>query len=248
MSSDHSASLAGTHGLLRGQRTRSYGSFVSSSLSPVRQRRIKHKVQPGETLQGLSLKYGVSVSKQKACILGICPFKSLVGCIYRIFNIMYFKLLFLSLQMEQIKRANRLYTNDTIFLKESLFIPVLTESVSFTNGVELTEDETGPAQIHTEISKEIPKSQTDSRCDANADLSPVEYLKKIDGLISQSKQAAVKTCQEGEKQFSSMEQIHHSNLTSDRVSSQHSVLGAVPITITRRTRSLRDSEDEIFQL
>uniref|UniRef100_A0A8C2GWM2 LysM and putative peptidoglycan-binding domain-containing protein 1 n=1 Tax=Cyprinus carpio TaxID=7962 RepID=A0A8C2GWM2_CYPCA len=195
MSSDHSSSLAGTHGLLRGQRTRSYGSLMSSSLSPVRQRRIKHKVQPGETLQGLSLKYGVS--------------------------------------MEQIKRANRLYTNDTIFLKESLFIPVLTESVSFTNGVELTKDETGPAQIHTEISKEIPK---------------MEYLKKIDGLISQSKQAAVKTCQEGEKQFSSIEQLHHSNLTSDRASSQHAVLGAVPITITRRTTSLRDSEDEIFQL
>lgn len=109
---------------------------------------------------------------------------------------MYVKLLFLSLQMEQIKRANRLYTNDSIFLKESLFIPVLTESVSFTNGVELTEGETSPAQIHTEISNEIPKSQTDSRCD----LSPVEYLKKIDSLISQSKQAAVKTCQEGEKQ------------------------------------------------
>lgn len=210
MSADHSASLAGTHGLLRGQRTRSYGSLVSSSLSPVRQRRIEHKVQPGETLQGLSLKYGVS--------------------------------------MEQIKRANRLYTNDSIFLKESLFIPVLTESVSFTNGVELTEDETSPAQIHTEISNEIPKSQTDSRCDAKADLSPVEYLKKIDSLISQSKQAAEKTCQEGEKQFSSMEQLHHSNLTSDRASSQQAVLGAVPITITRRTRNLRDREDEIFQL
>ncbi|XP_016144701.1 lysM and putative peptidoglycan-binding domain-containing protein 1-like isoform X1 [Sinocyclocheilus grahami] len=162
MSSDHSASLAGTRGLLRGQRTRSYGSLVSSSLSPVRQRRIKHKVQPGETLQGLSLKYGVS--------------------------------------MEEIKRANRLYTNDSIFLKESLFIPVPTESVSFTNGVELTEDEASPAaQIHTEFSNEIPKSQTDSRCEANADLSPVEYLKKIDSLINQSKQAAVKTCQEGEK-------------------------------------------------
>uniref|UniRef100_A0A671RQP1 LysM and putative peptidoglycan-binding domain-containing protein 1 n=1 Tax=Sinocyclocheilus anshuiensis TaxID=1608454 RepID=A0A671RQP1_9TELE len=199
MSSDHSASLAGTRGLLRGLRYRP-SLLVSSSLSRVRQRRIKHKVQPGETLQGLSLKYGMS--------------------------------------MEEIKRANRLYTNDSIFLKESLFIPVLIESVSFTNGVELTEDEASP----------IPKSQTDSRCEANADLSPVEYLKKIDSLISQSKQAAVKTCQEGEKQFSSMEQLHHSNLTSDKASSQHAVLGAVPITVTRRTRNLRGREDEIFQL
>ncbi|ROJ29229.1 LysM and putative peptidoglycan-binding domain-containing protein 1 [Anabarilius grahami] len=211
MSADHSATQTGTHGLLRGQRTRSYGSLVSSSLSPVRQRRIEHKLQPGETLQGLSLKYGVS--------------------------------------MEQIKRANRLYTNDSIFLKESLFIPVLTESVSFTNGVELTEEESSPAQTHTEISNETPKSQTDSsRCEVNADLSPVEYLKKIDSLISKSKQAAVKTCQEGEKQFSSIEQLRHSNLKSDTVPSQQAVLGAVPVTITRRTRNLRDREDEIFQL
>ncbi|KAK7147233.1 hypothetical protein R3I94_009927 [Phoxinus phoxinus] len=212
MSADHSATQTGTHGLLRGQRTRSYGSLVSSSLSPVRQRRIEHKVQPGETLQGLSLKYGVS--------------------------------------MEQIKRANRLYTNDSIFLKESLFIPVLlTESVSFTNGVELTEEETSPAQTHTQIFNETPESQTDScRCEANADLSPVEYLKKIDSLISQSKQAAVKTCQEGEQQISTMEQLRHSNMKSDTVSSQQAALGAVPITITRRTRNLRDREDEFFQL
>ncbi|XP_056089087.1 lysM and putative peptidoglycan-binding domain-containing protein 1 [Rhinichthys klamathensis goyatoka] len=211
MSADHSATQTGTHGLLRGQRTRSYGSLVSSSLSPVRQRRIEHKVQPGETLQGLSLKYGVS--------------------------------------MEQIKRANRLYTNDSIFLKESLFIPVLLkESVSFTNGVELTEEETSPAQTHTEISNETPQSQTDSsRCEANADLSPVEYLQKIDSLISQSKQAAVKTCQEGEKQISTMEQLRHSNLKSD-TTSQQAALGAVPITVTRQTRNLRDREDEFFQL
>lgn len=63
MSADHTSSLSGTDGLLRGHRTRSYGSLVSSSLSPaIRQRRIEHKVKPGDTLQGLSLKYGVSVS------------------------------------------------------------------------------------------------------------------------------------------------------------------------------------------
>lgn len=50
------------NGLLRASRTKSYGSLVRSPLSPVRQRRIEHKLQPGETLQGLALKYGVSVS------------------------------------------------------------------------------------------------------------------------------------------------------------------------------------------
>ncbi|XP_056618310.1 lysM and putative peptidoglycan-binding domain-containing protein 1 [Triplophysa dalaica] len=204
MSADHASSLSGTDGLLRGHRSRSYGSLVSSSLSPaIRQRRIEHKVKPGDTLQGLSLKYGVS--------------------------------------MEQIKRTNRLYTNDSIFLKESLFIPVLTGTLSFTNGVNVREEETSQAQTHSEVPQE---SQTDcSSSDGNADLSPVEYLKKIDSLISQSKQAAVRTCQEGEKQFSFIEQLHYDNLAS-----QQPVLGAVPVTITKRTRNLRDREDEIFQL
>ncbi|XP_052002280.1 lysM and putative peptidoglycan-binding domain-containing protein 1-like isoform X2 [Xyrauchen texanus] len=146
--------------------------------------------------------------------------------------------------MEQIKRVNRLYTNDSIFLKESLFIPVLTDSVSFSIGVELTEETTSPAQTRTKTSDETYKSQTNSRHEENAELSPVEYLKKIDILISQSKQAAAKTCQEREKQFS----MEKSNLASNKASSQQAVLGSVPITITRQTRNLRDQEDEIFQL
>ena len=62
MSGERAPLPAGSNGLLRGNRTRSYGSLVRSPLSPVRQRRIEHKIQPGETLQGLALKYGVSVS------------------------------------------------------------------------------------------------------------------------------------------------------------------------------------------
>lgn len=211
MSADHASSLSGIDGLLRGHRTRSYGTLVSSSLSPIRQKRIEHKVKPGDTLQGLSLKYGVS--------------------------------------MEQIKRANRLYTNDSIFLKESLFIPVLTGSLSLTNGVDLREEETSQAQTHSKVSHKSNESKSDfNTSDGNADISPVEYLKKIDSLISQSKQAAVKTCQEGEKQFSFMEQLHYDNLASSTASYQQPVLGVVPVTITKRTRNLRVREDEIFQL
>lgn len=62
MSADKSPPESGAHGLLCGQRAKSYGSLVTSCVSPVRQNRIQHQVQPGETLQGLSLKYGVSVS------------------------------------------------------------------------------------------------------------------------------------------------------------------------------------------
>ncbi|XP_072535651.1 lysM and putative peptidoglycan-binding domain-containing protein 1 [Salminus brasiliensis] len=211
MSSDRTSSLTGAHGLLRGQRTKSYGSLVTSSLSPVRQKRIEHKVQPGETLQGLSLKYGVS--------------------------------------MEQIKRANRLYTNDSIFLKKVLFIPVLTESVSFTSENELHE-EVSSQEERKSLQQVTGNGQTDFESqEVTSDLSPSDYLKRMDSLINQSKQAAVKTCQESDKQFSSMEQLRTSSHGSGAsFQGQQAVLGAVPLTITKRTKKLRDKEDEIFQL
>lgn len=62
MSGEEAPRSNGANGLLRASRTKSYGSLVRSQLSAVRQRRIEHKIQPGETLQGLALKYGVSVS------------------------------------------------------------------------------------------------------------------------------------------------------------------------------------------
>ena len=40
------------------------------------------------------------------------------------------------LKMEQIKRANRLYTNDSIFLKKTLYIPILTEPRDLFNGLD----------------------------------------------------------------------------------------------------------------
>lgn len=60
------------NGLLRTTRTRSYGSLVRSPVSPVRHRRIEHKIQPGETLQGLALKYGVSVSARLFSTACLC--------------------------------------------------------------------------------------------------------------------------------------------------------------------------------
>ncbi|KAL7874288.1 hypothetical protein SRHO_G00052580 [Serrasalmus rhombeus] len=212
MSSDRVSPLTGAHGLLRGQRTKSYGSLVTSSLSPVRQKRIEHQVQPGDTLQGLSLKYGVS--------------------------------------MEQIKRANRLYTNDSIFLKKFLSIPVLTESLFFTNESELLQELSNQEEHISQHQVPAGNGQTDSESqEVPSDLSPSDYFKRMDSLIDQSKQAAIKTCQEGDEQFSSMEQLRHSRQGSS-VSSQgqQAILGAVPLTISKRTKKLRDREDEIFQL
>ncbi|KAG7336010.1 hypothetical protein KOW79_000703 [Hemibagrus wyckioides] len=203
MSADQTSLVSGAQGLLQGQRAKSYGSLVNASVSPVRQKPIQHKVQPGETLQGLSLKYGVS--------------------------------------MEQIKRANRLYTNDSIFLKKVLSIPILTESLSSTN------EEESSLQYH-QVPVENGQTVSDSQ-EVTADISPSDYLKRMDSLINQSKQAAIKTFQEGQKQFSSTEQdLYRRQEPYGSSPSEQALLGSVPLTITKRTKKLRDREDEIFQL
>lgn len=227
MSGEPAPSPAGRHGLLRGSRTRSYGSLVRSPLSAVRQGRIEHEIEPGETLQGLALKYGVS--------------------------------------MEQIKRANRLYTNDSIFLKKSLSIPVLSDLEHCSNGVLLEDGEqdnaggASPQNGHTGSSSD--KKQDDGK-EAATDLTPVDFLKRLDDLISQSKQAAVKGCQEAEKRVAALEAACNSRtpdwrpltrsqsvISSSRMQQQQQAAhGGVPLTITKLTKKLRDREDEIFQL
>ncbi|XP_051262835.1 lysM and putative peptidoglycan-binding domain-containing protein 1 [Dicentrarchus labrax] len=228
MSGERAPWPAGGKGLLRGGRTRSYGSLVRSPLSPVRQRRIEHKIQPGETLQGLALKYGVS--------------------------------------MEQIKRANRMYTNDSIFLKKSLSIPVISDSDHCSNGVDLVledseEDNAGFATDQNGHTGNSSEKTQDGGKERASDLTPVDFLKRLDGLINQSKQAAVKGCQEAEKRVAALEAActsrtsdwrpltrSQSVTSSSRMQQQQAAHGAVPLTITKLTKKLRDREDEIFQL
>lgn len=61
---------------------RNYGSFTNTACTDSF---FQHKVQPGETLQAISLKYNISI--------------------------------------EQLKRINRLYSNEAFFLKETILIP-----------------------------------------------------------------------------------------------------------------------------
>ncbi|XP_047454753.1 lysM and putative peptidoglycan-binding domain-containing protein 1 [Mugil cephalus] len=217
---------ASVNGLVRGSRTRSYGSLTRSQLSPVRQRRIEHTIQPGETLQGLALRYGVS--------------------------------------MEQIKRANRMYTNDSIFLKKSLLIPVLSDLDDFSKVGDLAEDDhdgdsAGRASVHN---RHTVSSSDKKQCGGKemvSDLTPVDFLKRLDDLISQSKQAAVKGCHDAEKRVAALEAACTSRTSDCRpltrsqsvISSsrlQQAAHGAVPLTITKLTKKLREREDEIFEL
>nr|XP_020509651.1 lysM and putative peptidoglycan-binding domain-containing protein 1 [Labrus bergylta] len=228
MSGERAPVPAGGNGLLRGSRTRSYGSLVRSPLSPVRQRRIEHKLQPGETLQGLALKYGVS--------------------------------------MEQIKRANRLYTNDSIFLKKSLSIPVLSDFNHCGNGLGLDlgdseDDSSAGASAHNGHTGGSTQDKQDDGKATGPDLTPVDFLKRLDDLINQSKEAAVKGCQGAEQRVSALEAACNSRpsdrrqltrsqsvASSFRTQQQHAAHGTLPATITKLTKKLRDREDEIFQL
>ncbi|XP_030014558.1 lysM and putative peptidoglycan-binding domain-containing protein 1-like [Sphaeramia orbicularis] len=219
MSGERASLPARGNGLLRGRQTKSYGSLVRSQLSPVRHRRIEHMIQPGETLAGLALKYGVT--------------------------------------MEQIKRANRLYTNDSIFLKKSLSIPVMSCDLDGSgHQVGLAEEELeGGAGSGSE------QNPVDCR-DALSELTPGDFLKRLDGLISQSKHAAVKGCEEAEKRVAAFEAACSSgsrtsewrpirrsqSVMSPPRMQQKTRLLATPLTVTKLTKKLRDGEDEIFEL
>ncbi|KAM4013335.1 lysM and putative peptidoglycan-binding domain-containing protein 1 [Anomaloglossus baeobatrachus] len=197
----------GDTGLLRGSRTRSYGSLVQSTYSPARLRKLEHLVQPGDTLQGLALKYGVT--------------------------------------MEQIKRANRLYTNDSIFLKKYLSIPVLMEQPEVTNGSHPTEDSVAVSRPQRSMSLDARKDEA----------SATDFMTKLDTRIRVSKRAAVKKMREVEPiakgEESSLETAVCYQGAREEASpqtAQRSLLGPVPLTVTTRVSTLRDREDEIFNL
>ncbi|XP_005996542.1 lysM and putative peptidoglycan-binding domain-containing protein 1 [Latimeria chalumnae] len=234
MSSSSKQETSGEAGLLSGARARSYGSLVQSGCSPMWERRIEHQVKPEDTLQGLALKYGVT--------------------------------------MEQIKRANRLYTGDSIFLRKSLHIPVGANHKALLNGLnpELSELEEGAGQSQrSKKPKKMSKAAGDAKKVSEGvrsgpeELSAEDYLRKLDCQISRSKEAAMKKLQEGDMRIpeehsdsisasapptSGMEwQVEHAPEASPRTR-QRTLLGPVPLTKTTWAATLRDREDEIFKL
>ncbi|XP_034955275.1 lysM and putative peptidoglycan-binding domain-containing protein 1 [Zootoca vivipara] len=230
MASPSKQGSPGGAGLLQGTRNRSYGSLVKTVSSPARERRLEHRLEPADTLQGLAVKYGVTT--------------------------------------EQIKRANRLYTNDSIFLKKTLYIPVPVEpKVLLSNGLDLEEDdaeeekEKKAEEEGTEaFQPEAPKKQKHPRKNGASgssapkhDLSAADFLFKLDSEIRRSKQAATKKLREGGSVVSGSEPgSPHATASSspsyqNEVSSR-AVLGPVPLTKIARADTLRDQEDEIFKL
>ncbi|XP_074476189.1 lysM and putative peptidoglycan-binding domain-containing protein 2 [Sebastes fasciatus] len=143
---------------------RSYGSTASVTAS-LGEKYIEHRVADSDTLQGIALKYGVT--------------------------------------MEQVKRTNKLFSNDCIFLKNSLNIPVMSEKRSIFNGLSLdSPDGDGEAAcleadtdcvVLQDIEGPSPPPSPppeNSKPPQQEELSAKDFLHRLDLQIKQSKQAA----------------------------------------------------------
>ncbi|XP_054858781.1 lysM and putative peptidoglycan-binding domain-containing protein 2 [Eublepharis macularius] len=145
-------------------KTRSYGSTASVA-APLAERYLEHRLDPGDTLQGIALKYGVT--------------------------------------MEQIKRANKLFTNDCIFLRKTLNIPVISDKPLLFNGLNSLESpeseaissppscEDDPVTVQEDDSSPSPQ-ESDSDVLPPEELSAKDFLHRLDLQIKLSKQAARK--------------------------------------------------------
>lgn len=143
---------------------RSYGSTASVTAS-LGERFIEHRVTDSDTLQGIALRYGVT--------------------------------------MEQIKRVNKLFSNDCIFLKNNLSIPVASEKRYIFNGLSLeSPDGDGeasfpgaelPCVVLRNIKGPSPSPSPppeNSKPPQPEELSAKDFLHRLDLQIKQSKQAA----------------------------------------------------------
>ncbi|XP_006895383.1 PREDICTED: lysM and putative peptidoglycan-binding domain-containing protein 2 [Elephantulus edwardii] len=152
-------------------KTRSYGSTASVRAplgAGVIERHVEHRVCAGDTLQGIALKYGVT--------------------------------------MELIKRANKLFTNDCIFLKKTLNIPIISEKPLLFNGlnsVDSPENETvdsscspeEPVVAEDDLSPPGPQ-EADVQPEQPEEVSARDFLQRLDLQIKLSTQAAKKLKEE----------------------------------------------------
>nr|XP_047910593.1 lysM and putative peptidoglycan-binding domain-containing protein 1 [Anser cygnoides] len=135
--------------------------------------------------------------------------------------------------MEQILRANRLYTSDTIFLKPTLLIPAPARP----GGLRRQEEAVG-----------TPPGPGDAAAAAPApsrhDLSAADFLRQLDAEIGRSKAAAAQRLRAASTGTAEAEGTGPPEAGSPRGPR----LGPRPLTRTPRAAALRDAEDEIFTL
>ncbi|XP_059835967.1 lysM and putative peptidoglycan-binding domain-containing protein 1 isoform X1 [Hypanus sabinus] len=260
------SSAANECGALRASvagRTRSYGSTARRPGSPVCGRHLEHRLQPGDTLQGLALRYGVTwepytegwrksagqaaptegteshggleeVRRASSTYRGNGEPRRAGGSPQGKQHLQRERRATLRAetlhQTEQIKRANRLYTSDSIFLKEVLIIPMAGKQEN--NGTWAESPQEGSPAGRPEDSP-------------TPEMSASEFLRKIDAQITQSKAAALKKLRDDGDRFDGNSP---SVLCRPLPTSQRALLGPARLTKTTRVTSLQDTEDEIFHL
>ncbi|NXW25019.1 LYSM1 protein, partial [Circaetus pectoralis] len=202
MSPPSPPALAGT-GAERGRPAMAAGSGGAGAAAR------EHRLEPGDTLPGLALRYGVT--------------------------------------MEQIKRANRLYTSDTIFLKPTLLIPVPAQP-----GGPCPEDEDKDEdKDEEEEDKDVPVPPGDipvAPIPSRHDLSATDFLRQLDAEIGRSKAvAAAQRLRTGGTGMAKAEGTRSPD-AGGPLAPRGPRLGPRPLTRTPRAAALRDAEDEIFTL
>ncbi|MEE6520245.1 hypothetical protein FKM82_018077 [Ascaphus truei] len=107
------------------------------------------------------------------------------------------------MRMEQIKRANKLFSTDCIFLRKSLNIPVMSEKTSLFNGLDLLDspdddfldsctsqaEEPAAAQADSGSSPSSPETNRPV-VRPDEELSAKDFLHRLDLQIKRSTQAA----------------------------------------------------------
>lgn len=167
---------------------------------------IKHVISNTDTLQGIALKYGVT--------------------------------------MEQIRRLNRLWASDSLFLRESLLIPV-TDINSY--------------PIHVEPAASSSQSESDdvtSPCSIEDDVS--NFLDKIDNSIASTKREVKKFrnseftsslddnyTSDRNKLSTPKQLINNNTVTND---SSQSLLTPQGNKLRNSLQRLQDQQDALFEL
>lgn len=118
---------------------------------------IKHVMSKGDTLQGIALKYGVT--------------------------------------MEKIRRANRLFATDSLFLREYLLIPVTKDSPFYENGERVTEL---PPPNHRASIAGMPTRNSFSPGSPDEKKSFDEFLNRVDSSLADIKRHVEKTKENSE--------------------------------------------------
>ncbi|XP_044263719.1 lysM and putative peptidoglycan-binding domain-containing protein 1 [Tribolium madens] len=171
---------------------------------------IKHYVTNTDTLQGIALKYDVTI--------------------------------------EQIRRVNRLWASDSLFLKEYLLIPVRD------NSVPPVSSEPPPVVSPTQISSPISNSSFD---EDNVE----EFLGKIDAAIAITKKEVKRTQRSSEfasnsdyglekrkAPVSRMKKTVNNNGVSDLFSPPHTVVVQQGRKVKSSLQQHEQQQDELFEL